>query len=276
MLLASMMNQLVPGNGPLGMSPSAAMGMFPQDTGSDALVGNTVVLTPDQPEQSISMPAGFRSSNNGVLNVTFSVLQVEYPLNTSFYRNSVVAKIGFGAGGGGHTVEADIKNGTQISVVGQSPSLSAKLEDARDRGTPTKVTISASFGMGTRAARSFNTRTLPPRVVPPGETLFCKVPAFAFSFMPFAHDQNAFGPGASLVQFWSYAGTESTYAVGTLYGPNPPIPLTGALVCTLAGNEFSGGRLTEGMKLPQGADLLTITNQLDKDITWTPCFALSI
>jgi hypothetical protein len=130
--------------------------------------------------------------------------------------------------------------------------------------------------MGTRAARAFNTRTLPPRVVGPGETLFLKVPAFAYSFLPFAHDPNAFGPGASEVKFWSYAGNEATYAVGTLYGPNPPIALTGALVATVSGSEFSGGRLTEGLKLCQGADLVTITNQLATDVTWTPCFALSI
>lgn len=265
----------VPGQGAMGVSGNGAIGMYPTDTGADALVGNAVELTPEQPSQSIAMPAGFRSSNNKVLNITFSVIDVQYPDHTTFFRNSVVGRLQFGAGGGAHEVEVDIKHGTQLSIVGQSPSLAARLEDALAPGTPKLVKLAASFGVGTRAARAFNTRTLPPVTVGPQLALYAQVPPFAYKFTPFCDDPVALGPGASKIEFWSYAGPVK-YSVGNPYGPTPPIALTGAKVASFNGSDFAGARLSEGMTLPQGADLITITNLLGTNVTWTPCFTLSI
>lgn len=250
----------------------------PTDTEYDTLAGSIVELTPDKPEATIAMPKGFRASGNEVLNITFSVFDAEYRTGgepQTVFRNSISGSVAFGAGGAPHKVILDIKRGAQISVIGQNPRVGATLEDPDNPDSPRRVRVSASIGSGTRASRAFNTRTLPPRLVPPGSTLFSTVPDFGFSFLPFADDPAALGPGATLIQFWSYAG-QIDYRVGSLYGTPPPIALAGQLVATLNGSDFVGARLSEGMILPQGADLITITNNLGTGVTWSPCFGLSI
>jgi hypothetical protein len=257
----------------------SALGERATDTGADALVGNVVTLTRTNPRATISMPAGQRASGSPTLNLTMSVIGVKYDVQippSTVYKNSVKGIVEFGAGGGAHTIEFDPKRGAQLSLIGQSPAISAELEDPTDPNSPSEVTISASIGAGSRAARAFNTRTFPPRTVTSGLSLFAQVPQFAYGFIPFADDPNALAPGATTIQFWSFAGF-CPYTTGGLYGvPPPPVLVTGQLVATLNGSDFAGARVSEGMILPQGADLITITNNLDDPIQWTPCFSLSV
>ena len=260
---------------------NAAVAEYATDAGADVYSGNTVTLTPSSPVGSLMFPGGQRASGNKVLNLTFDVTRVEYnrqipgPPQT-VYKRFVKGRCAFGAGGGGHTVEFDIKNGIQVSLIGQGPQISVEMEDAEDPASPSSITVSASMGVGTRAARAFNTRTFPGRVIPPGQSLFCKVPHFAYAFMPYADDPAAIGPGATSVQGWGYGG-DCAYAVGGLYGvPVPPILVTGELLVSFSGSDFAGAHLTEGLKLPGGLGLITITNNLLTPVEWTPSFALAI
>jgi hypothetical protein len=248
------------------------------DTSSDIMAGNVVVLTTNSPKGALMFPQGQRASGNQVLNVTFDLNRVEYnrAMPSTVYKCAVVGHAKFGAGGGGHSVDFDVKDGVQISLVGQGPQISVELEQPGDPASPTTVVVAASIGVGSRASRAFNTRTLPPTAVAPSLSLFAKTPKFAYSFLPFCDDPAALDPGATSIQFWGYAG-DCDYKTGGLYGaPTPPVLVTGELLATLSGSDFGAARLTEGLKLPQGASLVTITNNLPTPVTWTPCFALSI
>ena len=270
--LASMMG-LTP-----AMPANPAQEEYISDSRMDINSGNVVILTTVSPRGSLMFPQGQRSSGNPTLNVTFDLQRVEYnrAMPSTVYKCAVVGHAKFGAGGGGHSVDFDIKDGVQISLVGQGPQISVELEQPQDPASPTTVVVAASIGVGTRASRAFNTRTLPPTAVAPTLSLFAKVPKFAYSFLPFCDDPTALDPGATSIQFWGYAG-DCEYRTGGLYGvPAPPVLVTGELLATLSGADFGTARLTEGLKLPQGASLVTITNNLPSPVTWTPCFALSI
>ena len=266
-----------------GMWPypgNAAMGEYLTDEGADVLSGNVVTLTSDNPVGSLMFPQGQRASGNRVLNITFDIVRTEYNrpslVPQTVYKSFIKGRVVFGVGGGGHSVDFDVKNGAQLSVVGQGPQVSVEMEDPQDPASPSAVVVAASIGVGPRAARSFNTRTLPARPVGSGLSLFVKVPKFAYAFLPFCDDPAALDPGATEIQCWGYAG-DCAYVTGGLYGaPAPPVIVTGELLATLNGSDFAGARLSEGVKLPGGVGLITITNNLPTGVQWTPSFALSI
>ena len=176
-------------------------------------------LTPAMPAN----PAQEEYISDSRMDINSGNVEYNRAMPSTVYKCAVVGHAKFGAGGGGHSVDFDIKDGVQISLVGQGPQISVELEQPQDPASPTTVVVAASIGVGTRASRAFNTRTLPPTAVAPTLSLFAKVPKFAYSFLPFCDDPTALDPGATSIQSWGYAGDSEyrTVAAGSRDGRAP-------------------------------------------------------
>ena len=258
----------------IGMYQNGTPNQHGVDSREPLVIGNTATLTRTQPIQGLITPRGYGPSHVENLVLTLGVEKVTYDENQTDFSFPVVAYIQFGAGNGATEVEVDVRDGTQVSCVGQAISVRVQLEDTSD-AAPLSTSISANIGIGSRAARSFNTRTILPASVPSGSALVVGVPRYAFSINVSCTTNIAFIPGNLQVQVFPrvYRGAP---IVGNYYPGPPPLVLGSDPVLTLDGASFLQSQLTEGIKLPQGSGSVRVQNNSSETLVLSPFFGLSL
>jgi len=249
------------------MPPLPTVGPIPKDITNQTFpirIGRAAELDRVNNRQSLLAPTGSPCGAE-TLNISLQASDIIFDPNPppgTEYSAYLIANITFGIAGGRHSVEVDVKNGVQLSLLADSLSAEIQLLDVTNPGSPIKAMVSASLSHGSRAQRSFPTRTVPKFTVQAGTSESVLVPPFAYSVMLFSSFQSFYVPG---VAFLLFSGTNGSVGYGG-----------GAVQLAVQPSDIFDALLTEGLKLPQGTDTIVISNLSADDFDVTPVFALSL
>lgn len=180
--------------------------------------------------------------------------------NTPPFIGEVIGFVNWGVGGALFTAEIDIHEGTQISIVATSVSLSAALLADLDNGEANEiesVDVIGSITIGTRAPRAQVNRSYGQRIVPNGASYNIPVPPFAFAFYLFSLNNDVFLPGGSTIRM--FGGPYGTTPIGLI---DPPTLLA--------------GQNSEGFRLPEQCRTIQITNTSGDNAAIIPMYNLNL
>jgi hypothetical protein len=206
--------------------------------------------------------------------VSLGILSARYNENApaAEFATNVYAEVSYGVGGGPASALVDFRTGAQLSVPAQSFTIRALMLPSNTEtgewsdNDPLEVTVSASFGEGSRAARAFNTYTPPARELAaaedPGDTVNFNVPSLAYGLQVYSPDSRFFSPGNVSVLF---------------NGTDGQVGYTGGLIVHAAGGgDLQSGLITDGHRIPANARSVAFINNLPAELPFTASFILSI
>lgn len=224
--------------------------------------GASILLERGQKRQVVMLNGGWDDAT--IATVGFAVLEETFEPGGTAYRSNILAEVAAGVGGGRMVAELDVRTGVQITL--PASSLAVNVYFAEDPGapivdTPLSVRVAACLCGDARPARAFNTRSYPQRVVEPGSPARFPVPPYGFA-LQLVGDPGVFVPGSVTVAVQGASATAGY--VG------------GQTMLLLDGAAFGSALLTEGIKLPNAARVVTVTSASGVPLEVGAVFALSL
>lgn len=216
---------------------------------SDQELGRVLPIIASTHPSALIKPVG-KSQDTEVVTVDLGIqIQTRAPSPPNVDRRSdVLAVIQWGVGGASFSAEVDFARGTQVSFVASQVSVSARFAETAPE-VDERVLVAAGIAWGSRAARSYPTRTIPSTTLTAaGGPVIFPVPPFAYAVQIFTDPVGAAAAGP--VEFLGGPlGTDQTTHVEDI----------GAWGATVLANE--------GVKLPPSTRFIQITPANDFDVT---------
>lgn len=142
-----------------------------------------------QTRKTVLQSEGCGAAGQGEITVTLGVQSETFTAGTPDLRSNMIAYVSFGIGGANYTIEADFKQGQQITVPSDAVTVAASQVEASNTSLPERVVVCASLGIRTRPSTHPVTRSYPLTDVPAGGSANFPIPPFAYAY--FAYTPNA-------------------------------------------------------------------------------------